>query len=126
MKTKMHLVLALSALLACAGCFSPDYKKIPLQTNEIPYILADGDYVDNKGKVHTDQHNVWAMSQADVFDYMSYIRKNGPIQNPASSRMDSIKGFFTKTRVIIMLSITTVLFLVAFILERRKRKEKVD
>lgn len=64
------LAAAVAAFFCVSGCLTPKYDKIPLERNEIPYILADGDYTDVNGNVHSNQHNVWAMQEADVYDYV--------------------------------------------------------
>lgn len=70
---KQHFVATFTAIAAISlssGCLTPKYDKIPLERSEIPYILADGDYVDVNGNLHENQHNVWAMQEADVYDYV--------------------------------------------------------
>ena len=114
----------LFSLVALTGCFTPNYNKIPLQANEIPYVLADGDYLDNQGNLHVNQHNMWAMSQADVYDYMKYVRNLSPVKEvkPQSSLNQSLftdekvpylPKFVTKTR---LLFIGVALFLTLIIL----------
>ena len=59
-----------------SGCFSSkiNYTNIPLATGDEPYILAPGNYMDNKGQLHIAQTNVWAMSQKDVYEYVRWLR----------------------------------------------------
>lgn len=59
-----------------SGCFSSkiNYANIPLATGDEPYILAPGNYMDNKGQLHIAQTNVWAMSQKDVYEYVRWLR----------------------------------------------------
>ena len=118
-------------MILLAGCFSPNYSKIPLQTSDIPYILADGDYRDVEGNVHPKQHNVWAMSQADVYDYMKYIRKLAP--KPVSDipqsatfweKVKSLPSRMTKNTVIYIL-LGVIGFIFAFVLIQRARIRKL-
>lgn len=132
---KLALVAALLATLA-TGCFTPNYNKIPLQANEIPYVLADGDYRDNQGNLHVNQHNMWAMSQADVFDYMKYVRNLAPVKEvkPQSSLNSSIfadekipylPGFITKSRLLFAgMAIFLTLIILVFLLKRKVKKLK--
>lgn len=106
---KILFTILLSAL--CAGCWSPNYNKIPLQENDIPYVLADGDYVDNRGNLHTNQKNVWAMSQADVYDYMKYVRKLSADESTLEKLKDVPKKI-TKNHVIYTLIGTIVVLLI--------------
>ena len=135
MKLKFALVATLLAALT-TGCFTPNYNKIPLQANEIPYVLADGDYKDNQGNLHINQHNMWAMSQADVFDYMKYVRQLSPVKEvkPQSSLNSSIfadekipylPGFITKTRLLFVgMAIFLTLIILVFLLKRKVKKLK--
>lgn len=134
----MKKTLAFVSLLAtlATGCFTPNYNKIPLQANEIPYVLADGDYKDNQGNLHVNQHNMWAMSQADVFDYMKYVRNLSPVKEvkPQSSLNSSIfanekipylPGFITKTRLLFAgVALFITLIIMVFILKRRVKNLK--
>lgn len=106
---KILFTVLLSAL--CAGCWSPNYNKIPLQENDIPYVLADGDYMDNKGNLHTNQKNVWAMSQSDVFDYMKYVRKLSADES-ALEKLKDVPKKITKNHVIYTLAGTVVVLLI--------------
>ncbi len=107
---KKILQIALLAAL-CAGCWTPNYNKIPLQTSDVPYVLADGDYMDNKGNMHPNQKNVWAMSQADVFDYMKYVRNLSPKESTTEKILNAPKKI-TKNHIIYTLCATTVVLLV--------------
>lgn len=136
MKLKFALVATLLAASLTTGCFTPNYNKIPLQANEIPYVLADGDYKDNQGNLHINQHNMWAMSQADVFDYMKYVRNLSPVKEvkPQSSLNSSIfanekipylPGFITKTRLLFVgLAVFLTLIILVFLLKRKVKKLK--
>jgi len=59
-----------------SGCISSkiNYSNIPLATGDEPYILAPGDYMDNKGNLHLAQTNVWVMTQKDVYEYVRWLR----------------------------------------------------
>ena len=113
----------------CSGCWTPNYNKIPLQTSDVPYVLADGDYMDNKGVLHTNQHDVWAMSQADVFDYMKYIRNQSAKTNIIRSNetfWDKIKAFpskITKNHIIYGMFGIIILFIVGWMIQKRKIKK---
>lgn len=123
-------------LLLITGCFTPNYKKIPLQTSEIPYVLADGDYKDNQGNIHPNQHNVWAMSQADVYDYMKYVRQLAPIKQipPQSSQKTTLftdekipylPKFITKTRLLFAgVAIAIAAFIMVIILKAKLKRLK--
>ena len=136
MKLKFALVATLLATSLTTGCFTPNYNKIPLQANEIPYVLADGDYKDNQGNLHINQHNMWAMSQADVFDYMKYVRQLSPVKEvkPQSSLNSSIfadekipylPGFITKTRLLFVgMAVFLTLIILVFLLKRKVKKLK--
>ena len=136
MKLKFALVATLLATSLTTGCFTPNYNKIPLQANEIPYVLADGDYKDNQGNLHINQHNMWAMSQADVFDYMKYVRQLSPVKEvkPQSSLNSSIfadekipylPGFITKTRLLFVgMAVFLTLIILVFMLKRKVKKLK--
>lgn len=104
MKKILHVIL-LAAL--CAGCWTPNYRKIPLQTNDIPYVLADGDYTDNEGNLHVNQKNVWAMGQADVYDYMKYIRRNS-VKESTIEKLKNAPKKITKNHIMYTLLATVV------------------
>ena len=72
----IFITVALVAASVFCGCLSTkiNYDKIPLATGDEPYILASGDYMDNKGFLHVGQTNVWALSQKDVYDYVRWLR----------------------------------------------------
>lgn len=74
-KLRFATVALVAATIFC-GCLSTEinYDKIPLATGDEPYILANGDYMDNKGFLHVGQTNVWALSQSDVYDYVRWLR----------------------------------------------------
>ncbi len=114
MKSVLFIIIAASLL---GGCWSPNYNRIPLQENDVPYILEDGDYRDNQGVIHPNQHNVWAMSQSDVFDYMTYVRtkREEPTKRSFTSKMD-------KKVVIISMALALVLLSVVLVATRKKRK----
>ena len=134
---KKSLVLsALLSLVTLTGCFTPNYNKIPLQANEIPYVLADGDYRDNQGNLHLNQHNMWAMSQADVFDYMKYVRNLAPVKEvkPQSSlnstlfadeKVPYLPKFITKTRLLFVgVALFLTLIILVFMLKRKVKNLK--
>ena len=122
--------LALAALLAtlATGCFTPNYNKIPLQANEIPYVLADGDYRDNQGNLHINQHNMWAMSQADVF--LAPVKEVKPQSSLNSSifadeKIPYLPGFITKSRLLFVgMAIFLTLIILVFLLKRKVKKLK--
>ena len=132
---RLALVATLLAALT-TGCFTPNYNKIPLQANEIPYVLADGDYRDNQGNLHINQHNMWAMSQADVFDYMKYVRNLAPVKEvkPQSSlnstlfadeKIPYLPKFITKTRLLFVgLALVLTLIIMVFLLKSKVKKLK--
>ena len=126
---KILIAMILSAL--CAGCWTPNYDKIPLQTSDIPYVLADGDYMDNHGNLHPNQKNVWAMSQADVFDYMKYVRKISSDES-ALDKLKNAPKKITKNHVIYTLIGTIVVLLIIIgvcvhrILKARKEHQGDD
>ena len=134
----MKKSLTLLALATCfiTGCFTPNYNKIPLQANEIPYVLADGDYRDNQGNLHVNQHNMWAMSQADVFDYMKYVRNLAPVKetkpqsslNPtlfADEKIPYLPAFITKTRLLFAgVALFLTLVIMVFLLKRKVKNLK--
>lgn len=107
MKKILSIVL-LSAL--CSGCWTPNYQKIPLQTSDVPYVLADGDYMDNRGNLHPNQKDVWAMSQADVYDYMKYVR-NLSVKESTIEKLKDAPKKITKNHVIYTLAGTVVVLL---------------
>lgn len=83
MKHELHnfMVAILATLISIgitlvSGCFSSkiNYSNIPLAVGDEPYILAPGDYMDNNGKLHVAQTNVWAMTQKDVYEYVKWLR----------------------------------------------------
>jgi hypothetical protein len=116
------ILLICAAMFIFCGCWSPNYSKIPLQQNDIPYILADGDYMDNQGALHKNQHNVWALSQADVYDYMTYVRRIGETKSTVQE-IASIPSKITKTHIILAISILFDVLLLILIIKRRKHKE---
>ena len=120
MKSVLFIIITASLL---GGCWSPNYNKIPLQENDVPYILEDGDYRDNQGVMHPNQHNVWAMSQSDVFDYMTYVRSKH--EEPAKR---SFVNKIDKKVVIISIAVALVLLLVALVaaLKRCKHDKKKE
>ena len=119
---KNILPIVLTAVFL-GGCWSPNYNKIPLQENDVPYILEDGDYRDNQGVIHPNQHNVWAMSQSDVFDYMTYVRskREEPSKRSFVNKID-------KKVVVISMAVALVLLSVALVaaLKKRKHSKKED
>ena len=125
---KKTLPIFAALIMFCAGCWSPNYNKIPLQTSDIPYILADGNYMDNKGNLHPNQHNVWAMSQADVFDYMKYIRNIEPpkdVVDKVSSYTNRIPLDY-KVLIFIILVISLITLFVVFKIKISKLKKKLE
>ena len=132
----MKRTLIALLLLTVTGCFTPNYKNIPLQTSEIPYVLADGDYKDNQGQIHPNQHNVWAMSQADVYDYMKYIRQLAPVKQvppPSPTNTSLFKDekipylpkFITKTRLLFLgIALFISLIILVFILKAKVKRLK--
>lgn len=120
---KILPLIVLSALLT--GCWTPNYDKIPLQTSDIPYILADGDYMDNRGVLHPNQHDVWAMSQADVYDYMKYVRKLSNDKTALDKLKDAPKKI-TKNHVIYTLigTIAVLLIIIGVCVYRIKKARK--
>lgn len=126
----MKKILQIALLVAlCSGCWTPNYSKIPLQTSDVPYVLADGDYMDNKGNMHPNQKNVWAMGQADVFDYMKYVRNLSAKESTTEKILNAPKKI-TKNHVIYTLAATTVVLLIIVIVcvikIKNGRRHKID
>ena len=126
MKANLRAALAVLLTVSAVGCFTPKYQKIPLEKNEIPYVLADGDYTDKDGNIHKDQHNMWAMSEADVYGYIKSLTR----QEKKTSFLDRIKGI-TKEDVKSALlwvfgTLTAVLLLVLKIKSRKKHHAESD
>ena len=79
---------------------------------------------------------LWAMSQADVFDYMKYVRNLAPVKEvkPQSSlnstlfadeKVPYLPGFITKTRLLFVgMAIFLTLIILVFLLKRKVKKLK--
>lgn len=66
--------------------------------------------MDNRGNLHPNQKDVWAMSQADVYDYMKYVR-NLSVKESAIEKLKDAPKKITKNHIIYTLSGTVVVLL---------------
>ena len=116
----------IAAAILLSGCFTPKYDKIPLEKGDVPYILADGDYVDVEGNVHQNQHNVWAMQESDVYNYVRSLvpgkRKTGMAEKFEVATKLDIKWL----AIAILLAIGTGMLVIILVLRRKLRKANAE
>jgi len=72
-----NLLLLFALAFLTFGC---SHKNIPLTSDNVPYQLPAGQYIDTKGIMHVEQSPRWSLSEADLYNNTRQIKEPNHFQ----------------------------------------------
>ena len=75
LKKKLWTVLIASSLIL-SGCASNKWNDIPLEANDIPFLVPAGVYTDIDGVQHQIDTPRWVLNQGDLYDFIQWLKLN--------------------------------------------------
>ena len=75
MKSAKWIIL-IASLLISSGCKSDKWNDVPLEADDVPFMIPAGVYADTDGVEHRIDSPRWVLNQGVLYDFIQWLKND--------------------------------------------------